>query len=209
MQTWKVVTMDEDLKKKEELHRTPLSTSRLLPHLSIRHRRALTKWKIAATCRRWRLWLNTVVAFLRHALENGDLISENKKDSDGGFQINSPTSEDHPPSLNEGNEDLNCGESPSPLFTSMNEPLGDVEEAVGDETDGQGTELKSKRILIVKVVKKEETEEELENADICIERPESVKELYNGESESLPVANSAEQLHEVVMTPRVAQGLHG
>ncbi|KAI6705641.1 hypothetical protein NL676_008603 [Syzygium grande] len=59
----------------------------------------------------------------------------------------------------------------------------DVEEAVDDETDGQGTELKSKRILIVKVVKKEETEEELENADIYIERPESAKELYNGESE--------------------------
>ncbi|KAI6668521.1 hypothetical protein NL676_010906 [Syzygium grande] len=81
----------------------------------------------------------------------------------------------------------------------------DVEEAVGDETDGQGTELKSKRILIVKVVKKEETEEELENTDICIERPKSAKELYNGESESLPVANSAEQWHEVVMTPKVVR----
>ncbi|KAI6668362.1 hypothetical protein NL676_016165 [Syzygium grande] len=164
---------------------------------------------------------------LRHALEIGDLISENKKDSDGGVHINSPTSEDHPHSLNEGNEGLKSGESPSPPFTSMNELLGSnavvqiveeveagdvlqieqrhVEEAVGDKTDGQGTELKSKRILIVKVVKKEETEEELENADIYIERPKSVKELYNGESESLPVAKSAEQLHEVVMTPRVAQ----
>ncbi|KAI6705692.1 hypothetical protein NL676_008654, partial [Syzygium grande] len=46
----------------------------------------------------------------------------------------------------------------------------DVEEAVLDETEGQGTELKSNSILIVKAVKTVETEEELENASVYIER---------------------------------------
>ncbi|KAI6668178.1 hypothetical protein NL676_028556 [Syzygium grande] len=138
----------------------------------------------------------------------GDLISENKKDSVGGVHINSPTSEDHPHSLNKEQRGLkewritissvHIYERASRVKCSRQiveeVEAGDVlqieqrhvEEAVGDKTDGQGTELKSKRILIVKVVKKEETEEELENADIYIERPKSVKELYNGESESLP-----------------------
>ncbi|KAI6705635.1 hypothetical protein NL676_008597 [Syzygium grande] len=124
------------------------------------------------------------------------MISENK-DSDGGFQINSPISEDHPPSLNEGNEDLNCGESPSPPFNIYERASRidqrDVEEAVGDETDGQGTKLKSRSFFIVKVVKEEETEEGLENASIYIERLKSAKESCNGESKRLPMANSAEQ----------------
>ncbi|KAI6668148.1 hypothetical protein NL676_028590 [Syzygium grande] len=69
----------------------------------------------------------------------------------------------------------------------------DVEEAVGDETDGQGTKLKSRSFFIVKVVKEEETEEGLENASIYIERLKSAKESCNGESKRLPMANSAEQ----------------
>ncbi|KAI6705627.1 hypothetical protein NL676_008589 [Syzygium grande] len=158
--------------------------------------------------------------------ETGDLICENDKDSDGGTEDNSPTSEDHPNSFNEGNEDLKSGELPSPQSASMNKPpesnavvqivkkveagvdlqikRKDVEEAVGDETDGQGSELKSNGILIVKVVKKEETEEELDGTSIYIERLESAKESYNGESESLPVVNSADNLPEVPMT-RVSQ----
>ncbi|KAI6668641.1 hypothetical protein NL676_010808 [Syzygium grande] len=270
-------------KASEKIERSPKRKELFkLPHLSIPHCRALTTWKIAATCRRRRraeeegeevrlpetespanrrrrrpasggdglpppneameagdirqslLWtalkfqlgnkarrhaetdaldvlleqwkrsgftaaevFSMLTVQRRHALENGDLTSENKKDSDGGVQINSPTAEDHPYSLNEGNEDLKSGESPSPPFTSMNEPLGsnavvqiveeveagdvlqieqrDVEEAVGDETDGQGTELKSRSILIVKLVKEEDTEEELENTSIYIERPESAE----------------------------------
>ncbi|KAF8029316.1 hypothetical protein BT93_E1871 [Corymbia citriodora subsp. variegata] len=50
---------------------------------------------------------------LRNAIETGDLISENEKDGDGSVEINSPTSEDHPHSFNEGNEDLKSGELPS------------------------------------------------------------------------------------------------
>ncbi|KAF7848997.1 hypothetical protein BT93_L1357 [Corymbia citriodora subsp. variegata] len=35
-----------------------------------------------------------------------------------------------------------------------------------------------------------------------------MKEAYNGESKSLPMANSAEQLHEVAMALRGRKGLH-
>ncbi|XP_030553351.2 uncharacterized protein LOC115757311 isoform X2 [Rhodamnia argentea] len=159
--------------------------------------------------------------------ENGDLISENEKDSDGGVQNNSPTSEDHPRSFDEDKEDLNGGESLSPPFASMNKPLEsnavvqiveeveagdnsqiewrDVEEAVGDETDGQGSELKSSGVLTIKVVKKEETQGELESAGISLERLESTKESCNGESESLHMASSAEKPPECPMTPRAAR----
>ncbi|KAF8042648.1 hypothetical protein BT93_A1092 [Corymbia citriodora subsp. variegata] len=44
----------------------------------------------------------------------------------------------------------------------------DVEEAVGHEIDSQGTEIKSNGILIVKVVKKEETDEEWENHEVVM-----------------------------------------
>lgn len=159
--------------------------------------------------------------------ENEDLISENEKDSDGGVQNNSPTSEDHPRSFDDGKEDLKSGESLSPPFASMNKPLEsnavvhiveeveagddlqierrDVEEAVGNETDGQGSELTSNGVLSVKVVKKEETQGELESASIYLERLESTKESCNGESESLHMANSAEKPPEGPMTPRVAR----
>ncbi|KAF7849406.1 hypothetical protein BT93_L0820 [Corymbia citriodora subsp. variegata] len=85
----------------------------------------------------------------------------------------------------------------------------DVEEAVRDETDSQGTELKPNGILIVNAVKKEQTEEELENGSIYVWGLKSMKESYNGERESLPMANSAEQPHEIAMTPRVARRTSG
>ncbi|KAI3442289.1 uncharacterized protein J3R85_001401 [Psidium guajava] len=157
--------------------------------------------------------------------ENGDLISENGKDSDGSVQNNSPTSEDHPCSFDDGKEDLKSGESLSPPLASMNEPLEsnavvhiveevgddlqiewrDVEQAVVDETGGQESELKSNGVLTVKVVKKEETLGELESASIYHETLDSTKESSNGESESLPMASSVEKPPEGLMTPRVAR----
>lgn len=159
--------------------------------------------------------------------ENGDLVSENEKDSDGGVQSNSPTSEDHPHSFDEGKEGLKNGESPTLPHASTDKPLEpnaavqigdemeagddlrierrDVEEAVGKENDGLGSELKSNGILTVEIVEKEETEEESEGTRVSIERLEVAKELCNGESETLPMENSAEKPPEVPMIPTVVR----
>ncbi|KAI6668662.1 hypothetical protein NL676_010774 [Syzygium grande] len=126
-------------------------------------------------------------------LENGDLISENEKDSNGGVEINSPISKDHPNSFNKGNWDLeewriavssvHIYEQACAVIQIVEEVEAgdvlqieqrDVEEVVGDETEGQGTELKSNSILLVKAVKTE-TEEELENASVYIERIERLE----------------------------------
>ncbi|KAF8029377.1 hypothetical protein BT93_E1928 [Corymbia citriodora subsp. variegata] len=152
--------------------------------------------------------------------ENGDPMSENEKDSGGSVQSNSPTSEDHPHLFNEGKEDLKSGES-------MNKPpesdavvqiademeAGDdlqierrgVEDGVGEENDGQGSELNSNGILIVKVVEKEETEEESESAGISIERLAVAKESCNEGNENLAMANSQQKLPEVPMIPTVVR----